>query len=289
MKQLFLLAGLPRSGSTLLGTILNQNPNLYIPHTSSFVEILWRNYSVWNDKRFAEDFMGNKMQQIKIPFLKKLFQSYFSELTNKPIVIDKRRSWQSIDNIKMYKEIFGISPKIICCVRNIEEIVASYKTLHLKNNKLWNEDALKDNRFQNALKDLQKTYNSKFKDCLLFIEYNSLVKQTQKTLNKIYDFINQPSYLHDLNNIISIDPHKEVEKLYGLKGMFNVSKSIKKSNTNTNILTNEEYNDYSSKTFWKEFTKDINIKESYQLDDIYHNGICDWKDAIKVTKDKYPK
>jgi len=26
-----------------------------------------------------------------------------------------------------------------------------------------------------------------------------------------------------------------------------------------------------------------------QLDDIYHNGIDDWKATIKVTKDKYPK
>ena len=26
-----------------------------------------------------------------------------------------------------------------------------------------------------------------------------------------------------------------------------------------------------------------------QLDDIYHNGIDDWKATIKATKDKYPK
>jgi len=26
-----------------------------------------------------------------------------------------------------------------------------------------------------------------------------------------------------------------------------------------------------------------------QLDDIYHNGIDDWKATIKTTKDKYPK
>ena len=26
-----------------------------------------------------------------------------------------------------------------------------------------------------------------------------------------------------------------------------------------------------------------------QLDDIYHNGIDDWKATIKITKDKYPK
>ncbi len=250
-KQLFLLAGLPRSGSTLLGTLLNQNPNIYVPHTSSFVEILWRNYSIWNDQSCAEDFMGNKMQQIKIPFLKKLFQSYFSELTDKPIVIDKRRSWQTIENIKMYKEIFGKKPKIICTVRNLEEIIASYKSLYLQNNKKWDTKFLTGNRFENDFSSLKYTWNSEFKDCLLLIEYDDLVKNTQKTINKIYDFIGQPYFEHNLKNIVSDDPHKEVEELYGLKGMFNIPETIQKSNTNIAILTNKEYKEYINQTFWK--------------------------------------
>ena len=67
MNNLFLLSGLPRSGSTLLGTLLNQNPLIYTTHTSSFVEILYRNYSIWNDKNFAEDFAGDKMKNMKLP------------------------------------------------------------------------------------------------------------------------------------------------------------------------------------------------------------------------------
>ena len=251
IKHLFLLAGLPRSGSTLLGTLLNQNPNIYVPHTSSFVEILWRNYSIWNDKRFAEDFMGTKLQKIRVPFLKKIFQYYFAELTNKPTIIDKRRSWHAVTNIKMFQEIFGKKPKIICPVRNLEEIIASYKSLYARNNKKWKKEFLKGNRFANALSNLEYTWNSEFKECLLLIEYNSLVQRPQETLNKIYDFIGRPYYKHNFNNIVSHDPHKEVEELYGLKGMFNIPKTIQKSSTSVDILTNKEYKEYVSKTFWK--------------------------------------
>jgi len=252
MKQLFFLAGLPRSGSTLLGALLNQNPNIYVPSTSCFVEILWRNYSIWNEDLYTEDFLGTKMKNIKIPFLQKVSQNYFSQLTSKPIVIDKRRAWQALQNIEMYKEIFGKKPKIICCVRNVEEIIASYKSLCSKNKKPWGLEFLQGNVFDTSFMHLQQTWDSEFKTCLLLIEYNDLVKKTKVTLNKIYSFINQPSFSHKLNNIKSKDPLKEVEKLYKLKGMFKLSSSIKKSTTSTKVLTQEEYNKYSVKNFWRQ-------------------------------------
>ena len=91
----------------------------------------------------------------------------------------------------------------------------------------------------------------KFKKCLLFVEYNDLIKATQKTLNKIYDFIEQPYYKHDLNNIVSNDPLKEVEKIYGLKGLHNLQKTIKKSITSTDILDAKELKYYSLQNFWR--------------------------------------
>jgi len=247
-KKLFFIAGLPRSGSTLLGTLLNQNPLIYTTHSSSFVEILYRTYSIWNDKNFAEDFAGSKMKNMKIPYLQEITQAYFKQQTDKPIVFDKRRHWHSIENIKMFKEIFNQEPKIICPVRNIEEIVASFKSIFLKNKKTL---TLKNNIFDVPFFHLKETWNSEFKRCLLFVEYNDLVKSTQKTLNKIYDFIGQPYYKHNLNNIISNDPLKEVEKIYGLKGLYNLPKTIKKSITSTAILDSKEFRYYSLQNFWR--------------------------------------
>jgi len=123
--------------------------------------------------------------------------------------------------------------------------------LYIRNKKKWDTKFLTGNRFERDFSSLKYTWNSEFKNCLLLIEYDDLVKNTQKTINQIYDFIGQPHYQHNLKNIVSDKIHKEFEKLYDLKGMFHIPKTIQKSNTNTDILTGEEYKEYINKTFWK--------------------------------------
>ena len=127
MTELHILAGLPRSGGTWLALILNQNPKFYAAKPLSlFLELLWRNYTLWEDKWFEGDLMNHEFQQLKIPYLQKLTTLYFEQLTDRPIIIDNRREWATQANIKMYTEVFGKPPKLICMVRNVEEIAASF-------------------------------------------------------------------------------------------------------------------------------------------------------------------
>jgi sulfotransferase len=250
VKQLFFLSGIPRSGITLISAILNQNPNIYVTTTSPLVELLWRNYKLWEENR--EDFATKKLQDIKKPYLRKLTNLYYSELTNKPVVIDKRRQWQNIENIKMYKNIFGEMPKIICPVRNVEEIIASFISLYQKNNRKWNYKEMKDNIFENSYFQLKECFNSEFRGCLLLVEYNDLVTKTKEVLDKIYDFVKQPSYKHDLNNIVSNESEEVSDLMYRLMGLHTISKTIIKSQTDPRkILTKEQYIEYKKWNFWK--------------------------------------
>jgi len=137
MNNLFLLGGLPRSGITVLSSLLNQNPNLYVTTTSPFIEILWRNYSIWDDSDYEGELGTDKMQNLKIPFLENITESFYSELTKVENIIDKRRQWQGITNIEMYKEIYGELPKIICPVRSIDEIIVSYMKIFKSNGIEW--------------------------------------------------------------------------------------------------------------------------------------------------------
>ena len=43
MKTFYFLAGLPRSGSTVLASILNQNPEVYVTPTSPMLDLLVKN------------------------------------------------------------------------------------------------------------------------------------------------------------------------------------------------------------------------------------------------------
>ena len=56
-KRIYFLAGLPRSGSTLLANILAQNPQIYVTPTSGIVDMLVQVRNSWdrNDAFQATD------------------------------------------------------------------------------------------------------------------------------------------------------------------------------------------------------------------------------------------
>ena len=51
-KKIYYLAGLPRTGNTVLGSILNQNPKIKVSLNSILVELVWRLHSIKKDRLF---------------------------------------------------------------------------------------------------------------------------------------------------------------------------------------------------------------------------------------------
>ena len=100
------------------------------------------------------------MKDINTSYLRKLTQLFYDELTDCSVVIDSRPAWHNIDNIKMYKDIFGELPKIICPVRNVEEIAASFVSLFRNNGRNWHSHDMKDLLLQNCqnLKSTKEFY-----------------------------------------------------------------------------------------------------------------------------------
>jgi sulfotransferase len=242
---MLLLSGLPRSGTTLLSALLNQNPDIYVTTTSPFVEILWRNNLVWKE----ENTVGtHNIQEAKIPFLRKLADAYYSELTDKPIIIDKRRHWQCVTNIELYKKVYGELPKIICPVRSVDEIIASYIKIYKKNKLEFGHEGDWEGKFELAYRQLKDCFESGYKDCLLLIEYDDLIDDTANTLGRIYEFMELPEYGHNLNYVFSSEP----EASYGINGLHDISHTIGKTGTDSRkILTKEQFNKYYTWNFWR--------------------------------------
>ena len=253
MDELHFLAGLPRSGGTWLALILNQNPKFYAAKPLSlFSEILWRNYSLWDAQWFEGDLMNHEFQQLKIPYLQKLSTLFFKELTDSPVVIDNRREWYNIPNIEMYTEIFGKPPKIICPVRNVEEIAASYTKLYEQSGRHLDEDFLQGNLFEHPYDNLWATYFSKYRDCLLLVDYHNLVNVTDVVLDSIYDFIGEPRYQHNVDAIEGSDPFDGMDAAFNLKGLHKTNPGLTKSQTNAReILTKEQYLKFQDLSSWR--------------------------------------
>ena len=246
MDNSVVFAGLPRSGITLLASMLNKDKDIYVTTSSPFVELLWRNYSIWSEKTYAGDLDTDNIRQAKIPFLRGLTELYYSQLTSKPVVIDKRRKWQNIINIEMYRDIFGVLPKIICPVRRVVDIITSYKVLYEKNNKQWDYEDLKDNKFETGYYDLKESYE-KYPECFLLVDYDNLVDNPHDVMNQVYNFIGKEQPEQNFEVIEAT----ELEGNHGLAGLHTLRKELVRSGNNAeDILTEDEFMKFKSWDFW---------------------------------------
>ena len=117
--------GLPRSGSTLLTAILNQNPQIHAGTLSPVFEVMY----------YTDDILkGEQAQAFPKPdiFHKMVRDGIITYYCNRdePIIIDKCRAWPA--HIDMLKKYVTDDPRIICTVRHPLDILASFITLFHK-------------------------------------------------------------------------------------------------------------------------------------------------------------
>lgn len=206
MKTYFFISGLPRSGSTLLSSILRQNPDFYADVSSPISMIVEDTLRVLSECENSPNI--NDERRIKV--IQNIFDGYYSQ-QSQSIIFDTSRSWTR--NTSLLKSIFP-NTKVLCCVRNIDEIINSFE-------KLWADNPLyykQINDFtysQNIFERSDEIYNrsiiphyvslkegmAKSPELIHFIEYELLCKFPEKTMKDIYDFIGIEYYKHDFSQL----------------------------------------------------------------------------------------
>ena len=121
------MAGLPRSGSTMLSSILNQNPRFYSGPSSP---VLGAMFAV------EQNFMGNELYHgyPKPDQVREIIGSvphHFYSDVNKPVVFDKNRAWTA--RVPYIEGYIGQQAKIIVPVRRVDEILTSILTMVHRN------------------------------------------------------------------------------------------------------------------------------------------------------------
>ena len=273
-KKYFFIAGLPRSGNTLLSSILNQNPDIQVSANSNISFILNYLNNLHNDlntKNFP-DF--NSLNNL----IKLVLDSYYQEWNGKYII--DRGPWGTPDNLNILQKYLQNEIKIIVTVRDITEILASFLRLNLSNILIdrLNQEINYGSRFNETYKsdielyceilmspngqiekhllslfNLLKEDNKKY---LHILEYNDLINYPQDSVKKIYEFLNIPYYNnHNFNKInefnvngIYYDDKVYIENLHKLK------EKIKFSDYNVeDILPSKIIQKYSGLEFWREY------------------------------------
>src|SRR3990167_11075763 len=87
-KVLHFLSGIPRSGSTVLAAILNQNPEIHVSTTSGLVHALDGVANTWASTGLLDK--TDKDRKKLSATMSGIVNSFYSN-TDKPIIIDKSR------------------------------------------------------------------------------------------------------------------------------------------------------------------------------------------------------
>lgn len=258
------MAGLPRSGSTLLKSILDQNPNIHANPVSPVMELM---YHTEEYLKKSEQYLGYPKPQNAYKIISSFIENYYYE-REEDIIIDHCRAWPN--NIERIKTYITPNPKIICPVRDIAEILTSFITMvhrnddqvsfidqHLIEKGVTVDD---DNRCQYLMSDdgiveqalwaQSQAFIKNDTRHLLMVEYNDLVNTPDETMRRIYDFLEMDYYDHNFKNVEN--NHRENDDQWYLKDMHYVRKEVKKTSKKPeDVLSPYILNKYKKLEYWK--------------------------------------
>ena len=137
-RQFHFISGLPRSGSTLLGAVLRQNPRFSAGMMSpigSLLGALQTHFSA------GSEFGPVVEVDLRRRLLRGLFESYYGDRAAGGVVFDSNRAWCA--RLPSIKDLYP-GAKVIACVRNVAWVMDSIERLYranpFENTKLFNDD-----------------------------------------------------------------------------------------------------------------------------------------------------
>jgi sulfotransferase len=243
MKTIYMVAGLPRSGSTLLMNILGQNPRFYVTPTSGIVDLLVQVRNLWDENKVFCAMGRRQSEAIKRNVLEGMLQSYFRH-TDKTVCIDKNRLWP--EYLEMASALLGGDDKIkvIMTVRDLRDVLASLErafrhTSVLSQIPLEKEDPLKSKTalgridyFLGNTENVGRAYNTVrdavtrgWRDRMHFVEYEQLTNNPKEVLAGIYTFLGEAEFTHDFENVEQVT--FEDDFFYGYKDLHVIRRQIR--------------------------------------------------------------
>mgnify|MGYP001164148380 CR=1 FL=1 len=218
--QLHYCLGLPRTCSTILMKILNENPRIFTTGTCpipSFIQACQVNITM-TPECLALD--KDVLNESYINFLRQGMRGWYGTMTDKPIVISKARTWA-----EFLPHTFAIDPnsKYIILLRDLRDIICSLESLIWKYPYLiYGNDNPNNQFYKKPFKERIELYCTDPQTCLgrslshlphvmeimsrhpdnfLICRQEDFNKEPQSELKRIYYFLGEEYFKHDLNNI----------------------------------------------------------------------------------------
>ncbi|MGH7023672.1 MAG: sulfotransferase family protein [Caulobacteraceae bacterium] len=265
------IAGLPRSGSTLLAALLRQNPRIHASMSSpvsSLVSGLMRLMSQENEGAvFIED-----DQRARI--LRACVEAFYADIHPGQLVFDTNRAWAT--RLPLLARLYP-KAKVVCCVRNpawaldsLERLTRAsplepsgiFKfdpggTVYTRAEGLMSGTGL----IGFALSALREAVFDERRARLLLVRYESLTAHPQKTLEAIYEFVGEPAFAHDPEHVEQDYDALSFDARLGVPGLHTVASRVR-SKPRPTLLPPDLFHKYDKDAFWErpaEVPKEVRV------------------------------
>nr|WP_185753081.1 sulfotransferase [Pseudomonas fluorescens] len=258
LSHFHFISGLPRSGSTLLSAILLQNPRFHAGMTSPVGALF---SGVLEQCSAGSEFGAVIDTDLRRRLLRGLFDSFYADKADKPVVFDTNRLWSS--RLPAISDLFP-QAKVIACVRNVAWVMDSIERLYranpFENTKLFGDGVERNTVYSRcetlaqrnrlvgfAWAALKEAYYGEHADSLLIVDYDLLTQAPDRVMRLVYDFIGEPWFEHDFDNLAYDAP--EFDQALGVSGLHRVKPKVELQSRRT-ILPPDLFKQYAELSFW---------------------------------------
>ena len=265
-RKFHFISGLPRSGTTLLAAILNQNPRFRAGMTSPLADIMG---VVMAEASSKNDFSFDVSDEQRVALLRGLVENFYSAQAGADVMFDTSRLWCS--RMQLLNVLFpGV--KVIACVRQLAWVLDSMERLVRRQpvsvSKVFRFDtnttvysrveALTDPRGMvgfayQATKEA--FYGPHAQNHLLMLTYESLVSDPAAAVRAVYQFLGEPWFEHDFDRIeYNAD---EFDARVGMPGLHSVRPKVEAIERQP-ILPREIFGRFANEAFWMDPKNNVN-------------------------------
>jgi sulfotransferase len=251
-----MITGLPRSGSSLLTAILKQNPRFHSSISDGLAASIVKGLEACQSSAGMRAEMPDARKR---DFVNGMFDGFY-KCVDKEIVFNTNRGWTYLT--PLINDLYPNS-KMRVCVRDIKWILDSFELAFRRNpytvntvshgglsgNVYSRSDSLMagDSTIGFAYNGLKQAITGAEKKNLMIVEYDQLCKNPKGMIMAIYNFIGEPQFEHDFNNVqMSWD---EYDAEIGIK-LHDVRKKVE-FKTRETILPPDLIHKYSGMEVWR--------------------------------------
>lgn len=249
---------MPRSGSTLLASILAQNPRFHASGTSGIMDVMFGVRNQWDS---LVEFKATPNEAGKKRVLGGILESYYADV-GKPVVFDKCRGWLSL--IEMAEYALDRKVKILVPVRDVRDILSSFEKLWRRTNasrqstpegadyfdfqtvagrvRFWADGSQPVGLAANRIKD---AVARGFMDRLHFVEFEKLTSSPDEVMRGIYEFLEEDYFAHDFENVVQVN--SEDDSVFGFDGLHDIRKRVLPVASDWREVIGDEFEELSIK------------------------------------------